>query len=342
MYSLHVSFIQKYIRLNLFQSWFCLWLILISFFLLHDVWFSNAIIKYSAFADEVDKSKLSINPSPIRPLIINHNKVIKLPPIHPLSESGNFVTIKKPSYMIVKVKSGDSVSSLAKIFRVSTRDIIKLNNLKPPFLIIKGQKILIPIINLYKVIKGDSLSKISKQFSSKLSEIIKVNKLKPPYLLRAGQIIIIPNQNTNFDAQSKKPIAVNIKKIKKEIVTFIWPTKGRVISNYGSKKNGTSNEGITISAPSGTKVVSIADGTVAYAGDELSDYGNLILIRHRDGWMSTYAHSKKILVKRGDSVYKGQKIAEVGQTGNINFPQCHFELRHKGKAVNPISFLPKN
>ncbi len=120
---------------------------------------------------------------------------------------------------------------------------------------------------------------------------------------------------------------------------FRWPVKGRIISPFGSRADGTRNDGINIAVPPGTVVRAVEDGVVAYAGDELKGYGNLILIRHSDQWVSAYAHNREILVKRGDRVRRGQVIAKSGLSGSVDRPQLHFELRKGSKPVDPLKYL---
>lgn len=120
---------------------------------------------------------------------------------------------------------------------------------------------------------------------------------------------------------------------------FGWPVQGKVISKYGATADGLRNDGINISAPTGSPVVAAADGVVAYAGNELRGFGNMILIRHADGWVTAYAHNDSLAVKKGDSVKRGQTIARVGQTGNVTAPQLHFEIRKGTAAQDPMKYL---
>ncbi|MFL5258800.1 MAG: peptidoglycan DD-metalloendopeptidase family protein, partial [Hyphomicrobiales bacterium] len=122
-------------------------------------------------------------------------------------------------------------------------------------------------------------------------------------------------------------------------LAFRWPAKGRIISEYGSKPNGLRNEGINISVPEGTSVRAAEGGIVAYAGNELKGYGNLVLIRHEGGWVTAYAHNKELFVKRGDAVKRGDIISKAGQTGSVTSPQLHFEVRKGATAVDPMRFL---
>jgi murein DD-endopeptidase MepM/ murein hydrolase activator NlpD len=118
-----------------------------------------------------------------------------------------------------------------------------------------------------------------------------------------------------------------------------WPVKGKIISEYGAKPNGLKNEGINIAVPEGTGVRAAESGVVAYAGNELKGYGNLVLIRHEGGWVTAYAHAKELFVKRGDIVRRGEVIAKAGQTGSVSSPQLHFEVRKGATAMDPLKFL---
>ncbi|MFO0997475.1 MAG: M23 family metallopeptidase [Alphaproteobacteria bacterium] len=120
---------------------------------------------------------------------------------------------------------------------------------------------------------------------------------------------------------------------------FQWPVRGRVISDYGSKGHGLRNDGINIAAPRGTPVLAADNGVVAYTGNELKGFGNLILIRHANGWVTAYAHNDALLVSKGANVKRGQPIARVGATGNVREPQLHFEMRRARVAVDPLPHL---
>ena len=116
---------------------------------------------------------------------------------------------------------------------------------------------------------------------------------------------------------------------------FRWPARGRIIQGFSSG----GNDGINISVPEGTQVKAAENGVVAYAGNELKGYGNLVLIRHPNGFVSAYAHNGQLDVKRGDQVKRGQTIARSGQSGNVGSPQLHFELRKGSTPVDPTNYL---
>ncbi|MGJ4931962.1 peptidoglycan DD-metalloendopeptidase family protein [Bradyrhizobium sp. HKCCYLS2038] len=121
--------------------------------------------------------------------------------------------------------------------------------------------------------------------------------------------------------------------------TFRWPARGKVITSYGAKTNGKANDGINIAVPEGTPVKAAEDGVVAYAGNELKGYGNLVLVRHSNGFVTAYAHASELMVKRGDPIKRGQVIAKSGQSGEVGSPQLHFEIRKGSSPVDPLQFL---
>lgn len=120
---------------------------------------------------------------------------------------------------------------------------------------------------------------------------------------------------------------------------FAWPVSGRVIADFGSTNNGGKNDGINIATPLGAPIHASASGTVTYAGDELKGYGNLVLVKHAGGYTTAYAHADRLVVQRGDSVTRGQIIGYSGQTGDVDTPQLHFEIRQATTPVNPRSYL---
>jgi murein DD-endopeptidase MepM/ murein hydrolase activator NlpD len=122
---------------------------------------------------------------------------------------------------------------------------------------------------------------------------------------------------------------------------FIWPVDGKVISKFGPAKDNLRNDGVNIAAPVGAPVRASAAGVVAYAGNELRGFGNMILLRHADGWVTAYAHNSSLLVEKGDKVKQGQTIARVGSSGNVDSPQLHFELRQGKTPVDPLKNLTR-
>ena len=120
---------------------------------------------------------------------------------------------------------------------------------------------------------------------------------------------------------------------------FLWPVRGKIISGYGQKEGGLFNDGINIAVKEGTPVVAADSGAVVYAGNEIRGFGNLVLIKHANGWMTAYAHNEALLVRRGEEVRRGQIIARAGASGTVQVPQLHFEIRRGSHAVDPMKYL---
>ena len=154
-----------------------------------------------------------------------------------------------------------------------------------------------------------------------------------------GQYTQVTTRNTNDAATGA--IAPPAQSAARGSDKLRWPVSGRIITGFGQRTDGTHNDGINLSVPLGTSVHAAEGGTVAYAGSELKGYGNLILLRHDNGWVTAYAHNDQLTVKRGDKVQRGQVIATAGRTGSVDQPQVHFELRQGSKPVDPVPFLER-
>jgi murein DD-endopeptidase MepM/ murein hydrolase activator NlpD len=122
-------------------------------------------------------------------------------------------------------------------------------------------------------------------------------------------------------------------------VSFVWPIQGPVLSAYGPKGQGLNNDGVNIGAPKGAPVIAAGSGIVVYAGSEMKGFGNLVLIRHQNGWVTAYAHLDRVLVNKDAVVAQGDMIGTVGKTGGVSAPQLHFETRYQGKPVDPNSVM---
>ena len=169
-----------------------------------------------------------------------------------------------------------------------------------------------------------------------------VAALTPPATRSAGA----PQQSARLASATtqveEKPVAEAVVKPGEAtgaLPTFRWPVRGKVITSYGAKTNGKSNDGINVAVPEGTPVKAAEDGVVAYSGNELKGYGNLVLVRHSNGYVTAYAHASELLVKRGDTIKRGQIIAKSGQSGEVGSPQLHFEIRKGSSPVDPLQFL---
>jgi murein DD-endopeptidase MepM/ murein hydrolase activator NlpD len=256
----------------------------------------------------------------------------------------------------VSVQKGDTLYSISKRYDVPLKDLIETNNLRAPYTLNVGQTLRLPTTRYHVVQKGDTLYSISRQYNVDMTTLTQKNRLQPPYTLNVGQKLALSGSlsssgsSTSTYTAQKTTTATAAKStvkstpvqtpVKARKTKFQWPVQGKVISGFGVIGKGRKNDGINISAARGTTVKAADKGTVAYAGNELKGFGNLILIKHSDGWITAYAHNEKLLVKKGQTVLKGEKIATVGSTGGVNAPQLHFEVRAGKKAVNPKQYLP--
>ncbi len=206
----------------------------------------------------------------------------------------------------------------------------------------------------YRVKRGDTLARIAldngqaprdvaqwntaanPNFNPNVIEVGDLIIVKPPAGTRASKPLevkaIAPEKADTPKAETKTPPS------KPEIVAepgirLSWPAKGKVIEEFNDK-----NKGIDIAGKVGESVQAASDGNVVYAGNSLRGYGNLVIIKHDNTYLTAYAHNSKLLVKEGENVRKGQKIAEMGDT-DTNSPKLHFELRVNGKPVNPTPYL---
>jgi murein DD-endopeptidase MepM/ murein hydrolase activator NlpD len=158
----------------------------------------------------------------------------------------------------------------------------------------------------------------------------------PPPTASGAPSVLAPR---NAAAALPLPGEVSAEPVVASAGRFAWPVQGRVLAGYGAASNGGRNDGINIASPRGTPVRSIDTGTVAYVGNEVKGYGNLVLVKHDNGWISAYAHLDDPLVKVGQKIASGQVIGKVGTTGGVGEPQLHFELRRGKQPVDPREFL---
>jgi len=219
---------------------------------------------------------------------------------------------------------------------------------------------------------GDTLSKIARRYRVSVADLARANRLSPQAQIKLGDRLNIPAKVAPpaAHAQAAPPqvaaaapapapapqqVASGTQRQSANLATpthtpeettgntgsagFRWPVRGRIVTAFGAKPNGQQNDGINIAVPEGTPVKAAEEGEVAYAGNELKGYGNLILVRHPNGFVTAYAHASELLVKRGDKVKRGQVIAKSGRTGNISAPQLHFEIRKGSTPVDPMSHL---
>jgi lipoprotein YgeR len=190
----------------------------------------------------------------------------------------------------------------------------------------------------YRVQPGDTLYRIALKHRQSVGNLVSWNQLKDPASINAGQLLRISPQASNSPAQTKPPVKPTPSPPTRptaSAITLQWPATGRLIGKF----NGSSNKGIDIAGKAGDPVRAAASGTVAYAGKGIRAYGNLLIIKHGNDYLTAYAHNQTLLVKEGQTVKAGQQIATLGRSGSTR-DMLHFELRHQGRATDPLAALP--
>ena len=274
------------------------------------------------------------------------------------------------------VQRGDTVYRISTQFGVPMRTFIELNRLDPPYTLFVGQVVRLPPAPTHLVRRGETVYRIAQMHDVDMSALVRVNNIEPPYIIHIGQVLQLPGTTEPredpavvagsppsiappaIDAPEPRSQALAPSEPEARVATapppkaaaiptppprqgrgLEWPVKGKVVMPYGSVAKGMRNDGINISAKLGTSVRAAEAGVVAYAGNELKGFGNMLLIKHSGGLITTYAHADQIKVQRGATVKRGQIIASVGQTGSVSSPQLHFEVRQGAKAVDPMRYL---
>ncbi len=192
----------------------------------------------------------------------------------------------------------------------------------------------------HTVARGETLFSISWRYGVDAKELARWNGIPKPYTIYPGQKLRVNSTAPGIKGRAKTASAKKATAPKKPHKTipvgnWRWPVKGKLLSNFSS-----SNNGIDVAAKAGSAVTAASGGKVVYAGSGLKGYGNLLIIKHNDSFLSAYAHNRKLLVSEGTVVKVGQKIAEVGATGT-NRAKLHFEIRKDGNPVDPLKYLPK-
>ncbi|CAM3558350.1 peptidoglycan DD-metalloendopeptidase family protein [Vibrio aquimaris] len=270
----------------------------------------------------------------------------------------DYTNISRGSYRgsYYQVEKGDTLYFVAYITDKNVNDIIRYNDLKKPYTIYPGQKLKLwqpvykaPAYGGAGAVGGSvpvtlaSTSAINTKSSKDSNQAVSSNKAKvAPISPTKATVNKVDQSSAKEYVGAKSKINVNkpvsyANPISEKISKWLWPAKGRVIKNFSAGDQG--NKGIDIAGQRGQPISSTANGTVVYSGNALKGYGNLVIIKHNDNYLSAYAHNERLLVHEGQSVTAGQKIATMGSSGT-NSVRLHFEIRYQGKSVNPKRYLP--
>ncbi|WP_091979659.1 peptidoglycan DD-metalloendopeptidase family protein [Pseudoalteromonas denitrificans] len=232
------------------------------------------------------------------------------------------IKIKGESYIVQK---GETLYSISFRANKDFRDLAKINGIPKPYKIFPGQKISLTTLlrkdKKYK--KSPEKSILSTSYKHKNNKISKKDLEQP--------------KKAEYVQKEAKKLSITKKTHYATKVGWNWPAKGKVIRRFSNKDNGY--KGVLIANKRGTSIRSASDGVVVYAGSALKGYGQLIIVKHNDDYLSAYAHNKRLLVKEKQEVKAGQLIAEMGSSGT-KMTGLRFEIRYRGKSVNPVKYLP--
>ena len=239
-----------------------------------------------------------------------------------------------------KVQRGDTLYAIAFRAGKDVRELAALNNIVSPYTIYPGQTLRLtgkakpkpkPTTKVKAADSTKAVKTVTQNTNKNNSSQAKSNSSAKPAKPVARQ-----NQKGYVQVETKKEIANPT--LNGDLVQWQWPVKGKIISTFSGQQHG--NKGIDIAGREGDRVVAAASGQVVYAGNALRGYGNLIIIKHNDDYLSAYAHNRKLLVKEKQMVTAGQLIAELGSSDATD-ARLHFEIRFRGSSVNPLKYLPK-
>jgi murein DD-endopeptidase MepM/ murein hydrolase activator NlpD len=272
--------------------------------------------------------------SPGQQLIIPHpTAVVAAPALAAPASKPVAVASAAPSVHVVN--HGDTLLSIARRNHVSVAELARANGIEPSAKLKLGMKLTVPGAKAAAAVPVAQPAVATAQPAAPLAApATKLAVVTPDPQQKARLAQAAP---TAEDTAAENP--VKAAEATGALPTFRWPVRGKVITSYGAKTNGKANDGINLAVPEGTPIKAAEDGVVAYSGNELKGYGNLVLVRHSNGYVTAYAHASELLVKRGDTIKRGQVIAKSGQSGEVGSPQLHFEIRKGSSPVDPLQFL---
>ncbi|MDX3970007.1 MAG: peptidoglycan DD-metalloendopeptidase family protein [Bradyrhizobium sp.] len=278
--------------------------------------------------------------SPGQQLIIPHPATAAAPAMAPVAA----VPAAKPVAAMAApssthfVNRGDTLASIARKNHISAAELARANGLDPSAKLKLGTRLTVPGTKTAAVaapaapVGAAPVAGTLQPVAAAHAPATKMAAAAPVQSARLAQATAnVEEKPAETPAKAAEATGA--------LPTFRWPVRGKVVTSYGAKTNGKANDGINLAVPEGTPVKAAEDGVVAYSGNELKGYGNLVLVRHSNGYVTAYAHASELLVKRGDTIKRGQVIAKSGQSGEVASPQLHFEIRKGSSPVDPLQFL---
>jgi murein DD-endopeptidase MepM/ murein hydrolase activator NlpD len=273
--------------------------------------------------------------SPGQQLIIPHQGAVAAAPVLAAPAVKPVAVAAAAPQSVHIVNHGDTLLSIARRNHISVAELTRANHLEPSARLSLGMKLVVPGAKTAAAVPPAAAPVGAVAAQPLAAPAAPVTKLAAADTLQKARLAqAAPNAE---EPAVQSPVKAT--EATGALPTFRWPARGKVITAYGAKSNGKSNDGINLAVPEGTPIKAADDGVVAYSGNELKGYGNLVLVRHANGYVTAYAHASELMVKRGDTIKRGQVIAKSGQSGEVQSPQLHFEIRKGSSPVDPLQFL---
>ncbi|UEM08729.1 LysM peptidoglycan-binding domain-containing M23 family metallopeptidase [Bradyrhizobium barranii subsp. barranii] len=282
--------------------------------------------------------------SPGQQLIIPHpaTAAAPAPAMAPVAAAPAMAPAAKPVAAVAAppsthfVNHGDTLASIARKNHISPVELARANGLAPSAKLKLGTRLTVPGAKTAAVAAPVAAAPVAGTLQP--VAVAPAPATKMAAVAAPVQSARLAQATANVEEKAAEAPA-KAAETTSALPTFRWPVRGKVVTSYGAKTNGKSNDGINLAVPEGTPVKAAEDGVVAYSGNELKGYGNLVLVRHSNGYVTAYAHASELMVKRGDTIKRGQVIAKSGQSGEVASPQLHFEIRKGSSPVDPLQFL---
>jgi len=239
-----------------------------------------------------------------------------------------------------RVSADESLYDIATRYQVPLRALIDQNNLEPPYALSAGRELRLPPPRFHTVARGENFSEIARRYNVDTRSLALLNRMQAPYQVRQGDRIVLPAMARAIEvapppAPTPSPVVAPLPVGSGQ---FAWPLRGEVVARFGAQPSGGRLDGVEIAGREGDVIAAAADGEVVYAGSDLPSYGTLILVSHADNYVTAYAYARRALVREGQRVRAGERIAELGPRAEGR-PRLLFQVRRGAEPVDPAPLM---
>jgi murein DD-endopeptidase MepM/ murein hydrolase activator NlpD len=244
-----------------------------------------------------------------------------------------------------QVGANESLYDIATRYQVPLRALIDQNQLEPPYAMSVGRELRLPPPRFHTVARGESFEDVARSYNVDLRSLALLNRMQRPYRVRQGERVVLPAMARAMPAPPAPPISTPRPRTSASAPIhgsgrFGWPLRGDVVARFGAQPGGVRLDGIEIAGSEGAPIAAAADGEVVYAGADLPAYGTLVLVRHADNYVTAYAFARQALVREGQRVRAGERIAELGPRDDGR-PRLLFQVRQGAEAIDPAPLMAR-